>query len=130
MRQYITGAIVGLVVFAAIKVIAAPDARSNDPGLDYVRAPIPMAQHTTQLTISGTSAGTAQLVQEKVYSMICNTAVQYETGDAGAATADTNSNYLPADTMFYWSTGRGDVSRYMSAVQVASAGTCYIHEQR
>lgn len=128
-----TAAAFAAVVIAGIIALtsgafAVPVQHSERVSADMTRACIQASGHATKLTISGTSAASSQLTGGTVYEVTCTTAVYIEWGDAAAATADANSNYLPADMTRYYATGGGDVSRYVSAVQVSSAGSCFVQE--
>jgi hypothetical protein len=109
-------------------VTAAPNTYSNNEALNRTRACVPKDGEAEQLSVSS-SAGSADLGQNTVHSVICTVDVYWELGDSAAPTADSSSNYLPADMLMYFSSGSGDQSRYIAAVDVSAAsGTCYITE--
>lgn len=123
------GAIVAFVMLAAFAALATNE-YSDKEALNRTRACIPKDGHSTQLTVSSSDAS-GDLGQNKVYMFVCTgaTSIYWEMGDSAAATADSNSNFLPVDTVMYFATGSGDQSRYISAVDSAtSAGTCYVTE--
>jgi len=125
----LTLALIATAGFIAFNAFAEPDQFSRDRGIDYARACIPVAGETAQLSVTA-SAGTGALAAATVYSYICTVATYYEFGDAANPTADSSSNYLPKDTMIYFSTG-AVTSLYLAAVDVATAGgTCYVHKCR
>ncbi len=116
-----------LIAAAAVSAWAVTVDKRPNEAANLTRACVPADGHTTQLSISGTSAGVSSaLSADTVFSLICTTAVYWETGDTAAPTADSNADYLPADTLIYFATSKQ--SLWVSAVQVASSGTCYIHE--
>ncbi len=120
-----------LVLVFGVAALAIPDSLSDREAANRTRACIPVSGHSTQLSVSASAANASAFDQWTVYSMICTVSVYYEAGDGSAATADSNSNYLPADTMIYFSTGGSAISDFMSAVDTAATGgTCYINKCR
>lgn len=127
--KFLSALVAAFVILLAWNTVSADTEQySEGNAINMTRACIPKDGHTTQLSISGTSAGSGVLGQRRVFSIICTTAVYWETGDTANPTADSSSDYLPSDTLLYWATGEGDQSRYVAAVQVSASGTCFIHE--
>jgi hypothetical protein len=124
---------VGLVfgdLLLSSRAFALPDTYAPQESLNRARVCIPVAAEATKLSVSA-SANTGLLQDSTAYSVICRGTtgggVYWEMGDAAAATADSNSNFLPDDTLMYFGTGSGSISRYLSAVDIsATGGTCYV----
>lgn len=109
-------------------VALATNTFSEKESLNLTRPCIPVDGHTTQLSVSS-SAGSGDLGEMVSWTMVCTVDVYWETGDSSNPTADSNSDWLPAGTIIKRSTGHGNQSRYVAAVDTASAsGTCYIHK--
>jgi hypothetical protein len=124
MLRYVAGVIVGISVAVAGVASAQALGLSEREALNRARAGVAKTGHSSQI-ITTTNASVGPLVVGAVYEIVCTEDTYFEWGET-APTANSDSSYLPADTIIYRTVG--DSIRYMSAIKVSTNGVCYLTE--
>jgi len=117
------------VARAIAQAVVTVNQMSNKEAQNLTRGCIPSDGHSTQLADISASSASGQLSQNTGHWLTCTgaTALRIEMGDSAAATADGNSQLWPVDVPFFFVTGSGSQSRYVSVVDSATtAGNCSI----
>lgn len=124
----IGGIVIGLILAVGVAVLAGPDSYQYSAGeaANLTRVCIPRDGNPTKIDTTA-SAGSSRLAEQTVYRVACTEDVYWEMGDGAAGTADSSSNYLPADTVEYIGTGIYGQSDFFSAVKVSTNGFCFVH---
>lgn len=105
---------------------AAPVATGTEASLAATRPGTPQSASDQRLTADG-SVTSSILVPNAVYRLVCVQDVHYALGTS-TVTATTSKMLLPGGMPFYFMTN--DTARYLAVIKNATAGYCYLGEER